>query len=288
MSTDELRDRLIDRYKDFQDALDRFEKLPLSEAEIEKLMQSWQDVHETMVVLKFLVGVPEDSSFLVERNNDAHEETNEPLIQDDEPTEEEEMLHQVEEFEESIAEDVQVEEDMPSEAEVEPEVNAEEQESVVVPEPEPVKENQPEEVEEPVAEEKMEEPVAEVQEEEKQVEPIVDDTPVEDPVQEAEASREINDAHKPIADFSLAGKLKKSPISDLKAAIGLNQRFLFSNELFNGNMEAFNRALNELNHLESIDDAQRYIEAQLAPSYQWNGESETVLEFVELVHRRFM
>lgn len=121
-------------------------------------------------------------------------------------------------------------------------------------------------------------------------EPVEEEQMQEEPVSDSiaeETQQETNERfHKD--DNSLAGRLKKSPVSDLKAAIGLNQRFLFSNELFNGNMEAFNRAVNELNHLESLNDAKRFMEIQLAPTYEWNNESEAVIEFTELVERRFM
>jgi hypothetical protein len=89
-------------------------------------------------------------------------------------------------------------------------------------------------------------------------------------------------------DDSLASKLKKTKIEDLKSAVALNQRFLFSNELFNGNMEAFNRALNELNHLENMDEALRYIDLQLSKNYNWKKDSDTVGEFLSLIERRFI
>lgn len=89
-------------------------------------------------------------------------------------------------------------------------------------------------------------------------------------------------------DDSLASKLKKTKIDDLKSAVALNQRFLFSNELFGGNMEAFNRALNELNHLENMDEALRYIDLQLSKNYNWKKDSETVVDFLSLIERRFI
>lgn len=82
-------------------------------------------------------------------------------------------------------------------------------------------------------------------------------------------------------------QLGNGPLNNLKEAIGLNERFLFSNELFNGNMEAFNRALNELNHLENTPDAERLINEQLAPNYKWDIENEAVERFISLVKRRF-
>jgi hypothetical protein len=104
--------------------------------------------------------------------------------------------------------------------------------------------------------------------------------------QESEVKKEINDAVA-INETSVADKLRTHSIQKLADSIALNERFLFSNELFNGNMEAFKRALTELDHIASISDAQRYIDIQLKTENQWNMESETVERFVDLVKRRF-
>lgn len=98
---------------------------------------------------------------------------------------------------------------------------------------------------------------------------------------------ELNDRNK-AEDNSLASRIQQSPISDLKAAIGLNERFLFANELFDGNMEAFNRALNELNHIDSKEGAYIFINAQLKERFNWNDDSEITVRFLNLVERRFL
>ena len=62
---------------------------------------------------------------------------------------------------------------------------------------------------------------------------------------------------------SLADKVSTQPLNDIKKAIGINERFLYANVLFNGDMEAFSRAVEELNHLESILDATRLMDEEL-------------------------
>ena len=175
---------------------------------------------------------------------------------------------------------VQPEEDITAAEGVEEEGS---QESEIQKEPEPI-ELKEEVLEETIAEEAVE-PV---------VEPVIDDEPVsEEPIVRVDHSEpidsaELNDQHKQEDDSSLASKLKKQAIPDLKAAIGLNQRFLFSNALFEGNMEAFNRVVNEINHLESKEMADTFLRVQIIDKYQWDEESEEVLAFFELVERRFM
>lgn len=97
---------------------------------------------------------------------------------------------------------------------------------------------------------------------------------------------EINDAVA-LNATSLADKLRSKSIKKLAESIALNERFLYSNELFNGNMEAFKRALNELDHIASLDDATRYLEVQLMVENNWSKDSSTVQQFIQLVERRF-
>ena len=48
-------------------------------------------------------------------------------------------------------------------------------------------------------------------------------------------------------DHSIAARMQKGRISDLKFAIGLNEKFLFINELFDGNMKDYANAIDLLN-----------------------------------------
>ncbi|MFT5878650.1 MAG: hypothetical protein ACI8SA_002520, partial [Dokdonia sp.] len=105
-------------------------------------------------------------------------------------------------------------------------------------------------------------------------------------VTEKENITEINDSMA-LSETSLADKLRSKSIKKLADSIALNERFLFSNELFNGNMEAFKRALNELDHIASKEDAKRYIALQLQVENNWKMESDTVQSFITLVERRF-
>ena len=117
-------------------------------------------------------------------------------------------------------------------------------------------------------------------------EPVAEKQIIQESTTTEEDVVEINDA---VAQnsTSLADKLRSKSIQKLADSIALNERFLYSNELFNGNMEAFKRALNELDHIASLDDATRYMEVQLKVEHSWNEESTTVQQFIQLVERRF-
>ena len=87
---------------------------------------------------------------------------------------------------------------------------------------------------------------------------------------------------------SLSEKLKKQPINDLITAIGINQKFLFMNDLFEGERDEFHNSLSELNKFDSFLDADNYIKNNLMVKYNWDMENQSVVRFMELVERRYL
>ena len=87
---------------------------------------------------------------------------------------------------------------------------------------------------------------------------------------------------------TVADKLSRQPIQDLKSAIGLNQKFLFMNDLFEGDNELFNSAINKINTFITLPEAIEFIEGELSSA--WDKENSSVLNFnfMDLVERRFM
>ena len=86
---------------------------------------------------------------------------------------------------------------------------------------------------------------------------------------------------------SLAGQLQNKKIDDLKDVIGINEKFRFINDLFDGNANEYNVAINQINTFKLLGEADNYL-ANLKAVYKWNGENITVLNFTELVYRRFL
>jgi hypothetical protein len=87
---------------------------------------------------------------------------------------------------------------------------------------------------------------------------------------------------------TVAHKMHHHPIKDLKAAIGLNEKFLFINKLFDSSSQQYNEAIERLNAAESFSSAKRIIDEELSPKYDWQAHGDVVKEFVELVERRFI
>lgn len=88
-------------------------------------------------------------------------------------------------------------------------------------------------------------------------------------------------------DNSLGSKLQKEPISDLKSAIGLNEKFLFTKELFNDSPEEYQRAISKLNQMEDFKSAFEIMNS-LKLRYKWNDHPEAYEMLVDLVNRRYI
>jgi len=77
-------------------------------------------------------------------------------------------------------------------------------------------------------------------------------------------------------------KVAHLPIESLASAIGINDRFLFVRELFDGKSEEFNETISQIDLMKDIHEAAAY----LRNMYKWK-KSETSLKFIDLVKRRF-
>jgi hypothetical protein len=80
---------------------------------------------------------------------------------------------------------------------------------------------------------------------------------------------------------------QETPIRDLKKAIGINDRYLFINELFRGDETMYERSLKTINGFAIFPEAQYWIQRELKVKLGWNDRSETVDHFHQLVKRRF-
>lgn len=85
---------------------------------------------------------------------------------------------------------------------------------------------------------------------------------------------------------TIADRLKKSPIQDLKKAIGLNQKFLFINELFEGDASAYEESIEILNNAVSMAEALKYFDKNLVSDNDWEEDHPSVVDLKELVQRR--
>ena len=73
-------------------------------------------------------------------------------------------------------------------------------------------------------------------------------------------------------------------ITDLKKAIGLNDRFRLKHDLFDNNETLLFETIDALNSLSCMADADAYLKERFA----WNADDATVVYFYEILERKFV
>lgn len=85
----------------------------------------------------------------------------------------------------------------------------------------------------------------------------------------------------------VAELLKHEPIKDLRKAIGINDRFVFINDLFRGDEAMYERSIKTINSFYIFPEAEYWINRELIVKLGWDKEHEIVKHFYHLVKRRF-
>lgn len=81
--------------------------------------------------------------------------------------------------------------------------------------------------------------------------------------------------------------IMKGTIKDLSESVGLNQRFMFTKELFDGNPDLLKHALKSIDLCESFVEAINLINERFVGELNWDKNSDAVVEFLQLVFRKF-
>jgi len=85
---------------------------------------------------------------------------------------------------------------------------------------------------------------------------------------------------------SVADKIQKqSKVENLKDAIGINEKFFFINELFDGNLNEYNEAIESLNTINSMDESVSLLE-NLSNKYNWQSNADAVEQLKQFVERK--
>ena len=82
--------------------------------------------------------------------------------------------------------------------------------------------------------------------------------------------------------------LKHEPIKDLRKAIGINDRFVFINDLFRGDEAMYERSIKTINSFHIFQEAEYWISRELIVKLGWDKDSEIVRHFIHLVKRLFI
>ena len=82
--------------------------------------------------------------------------------------------------------------------------------------------------------------------------------------------------------------MRRTPIEDLRKAIGINQRFQFLNELFSGDNERYVRTIDEVNSADSLSAAMAILGAANERLAQPDEDDAVAQALLQLVERRFL
>lgn len=79
-------------------------------------------------------------------------------------------------------------------------------------------------------------------------------------------------------------ELHREPITDLRRAVGINDKFLLIRDLFGGNGSLYEITIRRLNEFDNLDDCLIYI----AEHFNWNPNSDGAQLMMELLERKFV
>lgn len=80
----------------------------------------------------------------------------------------------------------------------------------------------------------------------------------------------------------LENKISNMPVSSIQAAVGINDRFQYIRELFDGDADKFAETVAKLDSMSDLKDAVVYLQQ----NFKWK-KTEVSLKFVTLIKRRF-
>ncbi|MBN7809512.1 hypothetical protein J0A68_01005 [Algoriphagus sp. H41] len=75
-------------------------------------------------------------------------------------------------------------------------------------------------------------------------------------------------------------------LGELSESLALNQRFMFTKELFDGNADLLRHALKSIDEAGSFESAIELINSRYVSELGWDVNSEAVREFIQLVYRK--
>ncbi|SNS39602.1 hypothetical protein SAMN06295967_108194 [Belliella buryatensis] len=81
--------------------------------------------------------------------------------------------------------------------------------------------------------------------------------------------------------------IMKGTISELSESVGINQRFMFTKELFDGNPDLMKHALKSIDQCDSFMEAIQLVNERYVGELNWDKNSEPVEEFLQLIFRKF-
>lgn len=134
---------------------------------------------------------------------------------------------------------------------------------------------------------------------ETEVTPAPAPKPAEEPAKPAEeapkppaplkpkAPKPVQPKETPAQPISVADKMEHAPVADLRKAIALSQKFWFVAELFGGDRERYEKAIDAINAMDSMENAEAYMRTEVTAKLPKAPGEEVAATFMDLLQRRF-
>ncbi len=87
--------------------------------------------------------------------------------------------------------------------------------------------------------------------------------------------------------ISVADKMEHAPVADLRKAIALSQKFWFVAELFGGERDRYEKAIDAINAMGSKEEAEAYMRTEITGKLPKPPGEEVSATFTDLLQRRF-
>jgi hypothetical protein len=117
-------------------------------------------------------------------------------------------------------------------------------------------------------------------------ESIIEEKPVLEEKKEEVVEEDVKTAVEPEKPI-VSAHIQKKPIKNLNTAIGINDKFQFINELFDGSMKIYNKAIGQIEDAANRKEAMDLLNS-IATDGNWDIESAAYLQLFDYVDRRFL
>lgn len=114
---------------------------------------------------------------------------------------------------------------------------------------------------------------------------------VEAQISHPEKQKEKTSLHEKIAasksSKTLAESLGKKTIQRLSSGISLHEKLMFQKELFGGNINEYEEAIEKLESFTELPKAEEYLETTFHDKYSWGKKNEAVKLFMEILKKKY-
>ena len=104
------------------------------------------------------------------------------------------------------------------------------------------------------------------------------------------AKQEILDLNRKLAEerkgSSIGERLQQKRIDSLKAVIGLNDKFEFVKELFDGDSKKYEDVIYTLNNFKKLEEAMQYF-STLKYRFNWDEEQDSLEKLIHMIEKKY-